>query len=260
MPSGSYEFPPYKPDSSGFYRDIKEQVGEHFRSTYTNPRDPVGGLWRMALVTAFSLSMFCAAFNPAVGDVTFALPATVAAVLTAVAQVLQLPALYTWAAGVAGDDAMAAALQAASTHVVSFTGIAAFTAADPAAATALASAASVTLPFASSCCLRIVAALLFGICQALPLLHVMHDCSHTSFGPNETWWYIAGRLYLDFYAGCSMTSWHNQHTIGHHIYTNVFQADPDMPKAVDGKNAAVRRACVFYGCSCLPVCRQSWMR
>jgi len=26
-----------------------------------------------------------------------------------------------------------------------------------------------------------------------------------------------------------MTSWHNQHTIGHHIYTNVILADPDLP-------------------------------
>lgn len=34
---------------------------------------------------------------------------------------------------------------------------------------------------------------------------------------------------MDFYAGANMTSWHNQHVIGHHIYTNVFKCDPDLP-------------------------------
>lgn len=82
--------------------------------------------------------------------------------------------------------------------------------------------------------LRMCFAIVFGICQALPLLHVMHDSSHMAFGHTQTWWCIAGRLYLDFYAGCSMTSWHNQHTIGHHIYTNIFKADPDMPKTETG--------------------------
>lgn len=76
---------------------------------------------------------------------------------------------------------------------------------------------------------RVVFAILFGICQALPLLHVMHDCSHAAFGHKQAGWMFWGRLFMDFYVGCSMTSWHNQHTIGHHIYTNIFGADPDMP-------------------------------
>lgn len=33
--------------------------------------------------------------------------------------------------------------------------------------------------------MRILCAGLFGICQAMPLLHVMHDCSHTSFGRTQ---------------------------------------------------------------------------
>jgi len=31
-----------------------------------------------------------------------------------------------------------------------------------------------------------------------------------------------------------MTSWHNQHTIGHHIYTNIYESDPDLPKDDSG--------------------------
>jgi len=81
---------------------------------------------------------------------------------------------------------------------------------------------------------KLVAAVLFGICQALPLLHVMHDSSHTAFGPNETWWKTAGRLAMDWYAGASMISWHHQHVVGHHVYTNVMGADPDMPVVSEG--------------------------
>jgi len=76
---------------------------------------------------------------------------------------------------------------------------------------------------------RFVAAVVFGVCQALPLLHVMHDSSHLAFGNTERWWQMGGRLAMDFFAGANMTSWHNQHVIGHHIYTNVFMADPDLP-------------------------------
>lgn len=37
---------------------------------------------------------------------------------------------------------------------------------------------------------QFAAAVVFGICQALPLLHVMHDSSHLAFGNNETWWKV----------------------------------------------------------------------
>lgn len=76
---------------------------------------------------------------------------------------------------------------------------------------------------------RVMAAVVFGIVQALPLLHVMHDSSHTAFGGSETWWKAGGRLCMEWYAGASMISWHHQHVVGHHIYTNVFEADPDLP-------------------------------
>lgn len=76
---------------------------------------------------------------------------------------------------------------------------------------------------------RLGAAVVFGIMQVMPLLHAMHDACHTAIGPNETWWKAAGRFTLDWFAGASMISWHHQHVVGHHVYTNVFAADPDIP-------------------------------
>ena len=81
---------------------------------------------------------------------------------------------------------------------------------------------------------RILAAQVFGVCQALPLLHSMHDCSHTSLGHSPWGWRIIGRLTMDWIAGASFTSWHNQHVIGHHLYTNVMGVDPDLPVTKEG--------------------------
>ena len=141
-----HEFPPYKNEHT-FYDDVRHSVNKYFIENKIDPKSPVGGLWRMAIVMPLAIT---------------------ANYLTFGASSLGFPA-------------------------------------------------------------RIFFAILFGICQALPLLHVMHDCSHTSFGHSEVWWKFWGRLFMDFYVGCSMTSWHNQHTIGHHVYTNIFKADPDIP-------------------------------
>jgi len=81
---------------------------------------------------------------------------------------------------------------------------------------------------------RIVAAQIFGVCQALPLLHVMHDASHTAIGHSETSWKLFGRLTMDWFAGASMCSWHHQHVVGHHLYTNVLGIDPDLPVTREG--------------------------
>ncbi len=40
---------------------------------------------------------------------------------------------------------------------------------------------------------RCVAAVLLGICTVMPLLHIMHDASHTSIGNSENWWKVIGR-------------------------------------------------------------------
>lgn len=147
----NHEFPLYTPDS-GFYSDVCDAVGKYFHDKHLDPRDPLPGLWRMALV--FGTAAFCYAAVNNIVEVGW------------------------WG--------------------------------------------------------RIAAAVVFGIVQALPLLHVMHDSSHTAFGPNENWWKIAGRFCMDWYAGACMISWHHQHVVGHHIYTNVLGADPDMPVAEEG--------------------------
>jgi fatty acid desaturase len=46
---------------------------------------------------------------------------------------------------------------------------------------------------------------------------------------------------MDWMAGASLTSWHNQHVIGHHIYTNVVGADPDLPLVLEGDIRRVSR-------------------
>lgn len=81
---------------------------------------------------------------------------------------------------------------------------------------------------------RIAAALLFGVFQAMPLLHSMHDSSHLAIGSTPGMWRGIGRLCMDWFAGASIYSWLNQHTIGHHVYTNIMGADPDLPVAEKG--------------------------
>ena len=79
--------------------------------------------------------------------------------------------------------------------------------------------------------LKAAAAAVFGVCQVLPLLHVMHDASHAAIGSSEGGWKLWGRLTLDWMAGCSMMQWHHQHIVGHHQYTNIYLSDPDIPFA-----------------------------
>jgi len=62
----------------------------------------------------------------------------------------------------------------------------------------------------------------------------MHDASHGSIGGTEAWWIPIGRLAMEWYAGASMLSWQHQHTMGHHLYTNLFGIDPDMPMTEKG--------------------------
>ena len=88
--------------------------------------------------------------------------------------------------------------------------------------------------------LRVVAAVVFGVCQALPLLHCMHDASHLAIGRSPGWWYWVGRLTMDWFAGASIASWHHQHILGHHVYTNVMGVDPDLPATREGD---IRRVC-----------------
>jgi len=81
---------------------------------------------------------------------------------------------------------------------------------------------------------KIFFAVIFGIFQALPLLHCMHDSSHLAIGPNERYWNVIGRITMDWFGGASIVSWHNQHIVGHHVYTNIIGADPDLPIKLHG--------------------------
>lgn len=53
---------------------------------------------------------------------------------------------------------------------------------------------------------RFLAAVAFGVCQAMPLLHVMHDSSHTAFGNTQ----VCGLYLAAFFdlvpAGCDCGS------------------------------------------------------
>jgi acyl-lipid (8-3)-desaturase len=82
--------------------------------------------------------------------------------------------------------------------------------------------------------IRMLAAAAYGVLQALPQLHIMHDCSHSAMSHKPWAWKIFGRLSLDWFGGSSISSWHNQHVVGHHIYTNVLGADPDLPQTEEG--------------------------
>eukprot|EP00180_Rhodochaete_pulchella_P001909 Plantae.Rhodophyta-Rhodochaete_pulchella.ctg28710.p1 GENE.Plantae.Rhodophyta-Rhodochaete_pulchella.ctg28710~~Plantae.Rhodophyta-Rhodochaete_pulchella.ctg28710.p1 ORF type:complete len:454 (-),score=58.77 Plantae.Rhodophyta-Rhodochaete_pulchella.ctg28710:180-1439(-) len=98
------------------------------------------------------------------------------------------------------------------------------------------------LPASTPSIVRYVLAVGFGVLQGLPLTGWMHDCSHASLGHSESMWWTIGRLALDWVSGSSMVSWRNQHVIGHHVYTNVFGSDPDLPMVDDGDPRRVSHA------------------
>lgn len=81
---------------------------------------------------------------------------------------------------------------------------------------------------------RLFSALLYGVFQALPLLHAMHDASHSAIGTSPMGWTAISTLCMDVFAGASINSWLHQHILSHHVYTNVAGADADLPTAANG--------------------------
>ncbi|OQV18149.1 Delta(5) fatty acid desaturase A [Hypsibius exemplaris] len=154
------EFPQFQPDS-GFYAEVRAQVGAFFRDRKLDPKDPIPGFQRLAVM------LLCAALS-------FAL------------------LIY-------GDKG--------------------------------------ALPWY----VRAAGAVVFGFFQAIVLLHVMHDASHTAIGSAAKGWQWIGKFCMDWFAGASLNSWHNQHILGHHVYTNVMGIDPDLPVAATGD---IRRVCL----------------
>ncbi len=47
-------------------------------------------------------------------------------------------------------------------------------------------------------------------------------------------WKLVGSVH-DMYQGASILAWMYQHTLGHHPYTNIDGADPDIVTAADVK-------------------------
>ncbi|EGC31437.1 hypothetical protein DICPUDRAFT_39933 [Dictyostelium purpureum] len=72
---------------------------------------------------------------------------------------------------------------------------------------------------------------LFAICYAIAnslfSLHMMHDACHLSITHNPMVWKLMGASF-DFLTGASFYAWCHQHVIGHHLYTNIRNADPDL--------------------------------
>jgi len=146
------EFPQYERDS-GFYADLRKEVGEYFKRNRFNPKNPVPGLLRLSgMFLIAAITYYC--MTVLSGSLSFGV--------------------------------------------------------------------------------RLLCAIIFGVCQALPLLHCMHDASHLAIGSSPSWWYLIGRFTMDWFAGASINSWHHQHILGHHVYTNVMGVDPDLPMVKEG--------------------------
>lgn len=66
-----------------------------------------------------------------------------------------------------------------------------------------------------------------GLFTHLLMTHIAHDMAHNSFTSNHTFWYYVGSL-NDYLVGLSRLVWIYRHNLGHHVYTNVKLADPDI--------------------------------
>lgn len=66
-----------------------------------------------------------------------------------------------------------------------------------------------------------------GILLALVAMLILHDASHFSITHWPVMWRVFGAMH-DFVNGSSYLIWLYQHTLGHHPYTNIDDADPDV--------------------------------
>ena len=103
--------------------------------------------------------------------------------------------------------------------------------------------------------LGIPAAMVWGVCSALVAMTCTHDarlviaallcgrsglwfvlCSHFAITHKPWVWKAVGSLH-DFFHGASMYAWIYQHVFGHHPYTNIDGADPDIVTAASVSHA-----------------------
>lgn len=78
--------------------------------------------------------------------------------------------------------------------------------------------------------LQILSAVVMGAACAQIGLNPLHDASHFAVTHNPMVWKILGATH-DFLNGASYLVWMYQHMIGHHSYTNIAGADPDVMTA-----------------------------
>lgn len=66
-----------------------------------------------------------------------------------------------------------------------------------------------------------------GVGMALLSLIPVHEGSHAALTSSPWTWRFMGAIH-DFINGCSFYMWCHQHFLGHHPFTNVAEADPDV--------------------------------
>lgn len=79
----------------------------------------------------------------------------------------------------------------------------------------------------NSVILTALIAILYGAAQAMFSMHILHDASHCAVTHSPRAWRWIG-VTFDFLIGGSFFAWLHQHALGHHLYTNVRGADPDL--------------------------------
>ncbi|EDO32278.1 predicted protein, partial [Nematostella vectensis] len=72
-----------------------------------------------------------------------------------------------------------------------------------------------------------VTAVVLGWCCALIGMVNLHDASHFAITRSPFVWKLVGSVH-DFLNGSSLLVWTHQHVLGHHPYTNIDGADPDI--------------------------------
>lgn len=81
--------------------------------------------------------------------------------------------------------------------------------------------------FNDSNTIQVILAMLLGMFCALLGSHPLHDASHCSITRNPRIW-LAFASTHDLFNGASSAVWAYQHILGHHPYTNIANADPDI--------------------------------
>ncbi|KAL7752584.1 sphingolipid delta-4 desaturase [Sorochytrium milnesiophthora] len=74
---------------------------------------------------------------------------------------------------------------------------------------------------------QIALAIVLGFFCAQLGLNPLHDASHFTISHNPFMWKLVGATH-DFLNGASYVVWTYQHMLGHHPYTNIAGADPDI--------------------------------